>query len=175
MSWASHYILAIALRVTKVNLRQLHSTIEQVAGVQLLQSQTITRLAATVPVTTGANAISNVTLTAVSNFSNAQSDTNTDVIHVVDGPNINVSKSIGEQVGLSPSGNYLVTLDYVNSGNGNAVDVAFYTFYQPSAACTRTPCWVTEPEIDTTGTINAETDQLLPGDTFALQFSVRVQ
>ena len=45
MSWASHYILAIALRVTKVNLRQLHSTIEQVAGVQLVQGQTITSLA----------------------------------------------------------------------------------------------------------------------------------
>jgi uncharacterized repeat protein (TIGR01451 family) len=50
-----------------------------------------------------------------------------------------------------------------------------YTLYYPSAVCSRTPCWINEPDLDETGTINAETDQLLPGDSYHLQFSVRIE
>ncbi len=95
-------------------------------------------------------------------------DTGTDfgsgVIEVAPGNNCVIYRLTATNLGKDPS--YNVTIhDYTPP----------YTLYVPSAACTRTPCWVTEPNIDETGTINAETDQLLPGDSFALQFSVRVQ
>ncbi len=86
------------------------------------------------------------------------------VIEVAPGNNCVIYRLTATNLGKNPS--YNVTIhDYTPP----------YTLYNPSAICTRTPCWITEPEIDETGTINAETDQLLPGDSFALQFSVRVQ
>ncbi|MBX2836572.1 MAG: DUF11 domain-containing protein [Gammaproteobacteria bacterium] len=50
-----------------------------------------------------------------------------------------------------------------------------YTVYHSSAICSRSPCWITEPNAETTGIVKAETDQLLPGDSFHLQFLVRIQ
>ncbi len=86
------------------------------------------------------------------------------VIEVAPGNNCVIYRLTATNLGKDPS--YNVTIhDYTPP----------YTLYEPSAACTRSPCWIIEPEIDETGTINAETDQLLPGDSFALQFSVRVQ
>jgi len=34
---------------------------------------------------------------------------------------------------------------------------------------------MTEPTVGETGTINAETDQLQPGDSYYVQFAVRVE
>jgi len=50
-----------------------------------------------------------------------------------------------------------------------------FTTYQSAAQCSRTPCWMAEPAQDGVGVINAETDQLLPGDSFYLQFIVRIE
>jgi len=49
-----------------------------------------------------------------------------------------------------------------------------YTRYQAAAQCSRTPCWLIEPAQNQTGSISAETDQLLPGDSYFLQFVVRL-
>jgi len=94
----------------------------------------------------------------------AGTDFGPNVIEVAPGNNCVLYRLTATNLAKEPS--YNVTIhDYTPP----------YTIYQPSALCTRTPCWVTEPELGKTGTINAETDQLLPGDSFALQFSVRVQ
>jgi len=50
-----------------------------------------------------------------------------------------------------------------------------YTLYRPTASCSRSPCWLTEPGFEVSGTVSAETDQLVPGAYFSLKFSVRVQ
>ena len=87
-----------------------------------------------------------------------------DVIEVAPGNNCVIYRLTATNLGAEPS--YNVTIhDYTPS----------YTLYSPHASCSRNPCWLTEPANEQTGTINAETDQLLPGDSFSVQFSVRVK
>ena len=86
------------------------------------------------------------------------------------------------QIEVSPGNNCIV---YRLTATNNGLEVSYnvtihdytppYTLYRPSAQCSRVPCWLNEPASEQTGTINAETDQLLPGDSFFLQFLVRVQ
>ncbi len=85
-------------------------------------------------------------------------------INVAPGNNCVIYRLTATNNGVQPSYNVVIR-DYTPP----------YTLYYPSATCSRTPCWINEPDIDQTGTINAETDQLLPGDNYFLQFSVRVQ
>lgn len=86
------------------------------------------------------------------------------------------------QINVAPGNNCIIyRLTATNKGVETSYNVVIrdytppYTLYSPAASCSRTPCWINEPEAEQTGTINAETDQLLPGDTYFLQFSVRVQ
>ena len=86
------------------------------------------------------------------------------------------------QINVAPGNNcILYRLTATNNGSQASYNVVIrdytppYTLYFPAASCSRTPCWINEPAADQTGTINAETDQLLPGDSYFLQFSVRVQ
>lgn len=86
------------------------------------------------------------------------------------------------QINVAPGNNcVLYRLTATNNGTQTSYNVVIrdytppYTLYYPAASCSRTPCWINEPDAEQTGTINAETDQLLPGDTYFLQFSVRVQ
>ena len=86
------------------------------------------------------------------------------------------------QIVVAPGDNCIIyRLTATNTGVTASYNVVIrdytppYTLYSPSAFCSRTPCWINEPSAEETGTINAETDQLLPGDAYYLQFSVRVQ
>ncbi len=85
-------------------------------------------------------------------------------IDVAPGNNCILYKLTATNEGVEPSFNVVIT-----------DNTPPYTLYYPSAACSRTPCWINEPNLDETGTINAETDQLLPGDSYHLQFSVRIE
>lgn len=85
-------------------------------------------------------------------------------IHVAPGNNCIIYRLTATNTGVNPSYNVVIR-DYTPP----------YTLYYPSAFCSRNPCWINEPNAEETGTINAETDQLLPGDAYYLQFSVRVQ
>ncbi len=85
-------------------------------------------------------------------------------------------------INVAPGNNCVIyRLTAVNNGVLPSYNVVIrdytppYTVYAPTATCSRTPCWINEPDINQTGTVNAETDQLLPGDTYYLQFSVKVQ
>jgi len=84
-------------------------------------------------------------------------------IEVAPGNNCVVYRLTATNRGLEPSFNVTIH-DHTPS----------YTRYHPSAICSRTPCWINEPAANNTGVVKAETDQLLPGDTFFLQFSVQV-
>jgi len=143
-----------------------------------LQQQNITHITASWNGGSGAQVhdISTVSMTNVSirkeqavdvgcdGSPDAGTDFGPGVIEVSPGNNCVIYRLTATNKGVDPS--YNVTIhDYTPP----------YTLYVPSAACSRTPCWLTEPQIDQTGTVNAETDQLLPGDSFSLQFSVRVQ
>lgn len=87
-----------------------------------------------------------------------------DILEIAPGNNCVVYRLTATNLGIEPS--YNVTIhDYTPS----------YTLYRAPASCSRSPCWITEPANEQTGTINAETDQLLPGDSFSVQFSVRVK
>jgi len=90
------------------------------------------------------------------------SSTNLDEIEP--GNNCILYRLIASNVGSSPS--YNVKIDD---------QTPLHTHYAQSAVCNRTPCWLTEPAVGQTGAIRAETDQLLPGDEFVLEFSVRVE
>ena len=86
------------------------------------------------------------------------------------------------QINVAPGNNCVIyRLTAINNGTQTSYNVVIrdytppYTLYYPAAVCSRTPCWINEPDAEQTGTINAETDQLLPGDAYFLQFSVRVQ
>lgn len=86
------------------------------------------------------------------------------------------------QINVAPGNNCVMyRLTATNNGTQTSYNVVIrdytppYTLYYPAAVCSRTPCWINEPDAEQTGTINAETDQLLPGDAYFLQFSVRVQ
>jgi len=85
-------------------------------------------------------------------------------------------------IDVAPGKNCVIyKLTAINKGSSASYNVVIrdytppYTVYSPVASCSRNPCWITEPAAEQTGTINAETDQLLPGDSYYLQFSVRVQ
>ncbi len=86
------------------------------------------------------------------------------------------------EITVAPGNNCVIyRLTATNNGVNTSYNVAIrdytppYTLYYPPAYCSRTPCWINEPTVDETGNINAETDQLLPGDAYYLQFSVRVK
>ena len=49
-----------------------------------------------------------------------------------------------------------------------------FTVYEPGASCSRTPCWMVMPAPGTEGALSATTDQLVPGESYWLEFSVRV-
>lgn len=85
-------------------------------------------------------------------------------INVAPGKNCVIYKLTAINKGSTPSYNVVIR-DYTPP----------YTVYSPAASCSRNPCWINEPDAEQTGTINAETDQLLPGDSYYLQFSVRVK
>lgn len=85
-------------------------------------------------------------------------------INVAPGNNCIIYRLTAQNNGVLPSYNVVIR-DYTPP----------YTVYSPLAMCSRSPCWINQPDANQTGTINAETDQLLPGDTYYLQFSVRVQ
>lgn len=85
-------------------------------------------------------------------------------IDVAPGNNCVIYRLTAQNNGVLPSYNVVIR-DYTPP----------YTVYSPAAFCSRSPCWINEPDINQTGTINAETDQLLPGDAYYLQFSVKVQ
>lgn len=82
-----------------------------------------------------------------------------------------------------PPGNNCVIyrLSAVNTGLTSSFNVRIsdktpsFTRYRPSAMCSRLPCWIVEPGFEGTGPISAETDQLLPGASFHLTFSVRIE
>jgi len=86
------------------------------------------------------------------------------------------------QIDVAPGNNCIIyRLTATNNGIQASYNVTIrdytppYTVYSPAAFCSRSPCWINEPDANQTGTVNAETDQLLPGDAFYLQFSVQVQ
>lgn len=85
-------------------------------------------------------------------------------IEVVPGNNCVVYRLSAHNQGVEPSYNVKIH-DYTPP----------YTVYMASAVCSRTPCWVVEPQPGEVGAVNAETDQLLPGDSFFLQFVVRIE
>ncbi len=85
------------------------------------------------------------------------------------------------EISVEPGNNCVVyRLTALNRGREPSFNVKIhdstppFTVYRAPATCSRTPCWIEEPVNDDTGAINAETDQLLPGDSFFLEFSVRL-
>lgn len=94
-----------------------------------------------------------------------------------------VGADFGEgQIEVAPGNNCVIyRLTAINQGLEPSYNVKIhdytppYTRYETPAQCSRTPCWMVEPEQDGVGAINAETDQLLPGDSFYLQFIVRIE
>ena len=58
-----------------------------------------------------------ISLTAISDFDNALTASNTDTVEVTAGGTIEVTKSISAQRGSSPSGTYTITLAYQNLSN----------------------------------------------------------
>ena len=84
-------------------------------------------------------------------------------LEVAPGNNCVVYRLTARNLGLEPSFNVKIH-DYTPA----------YTRYEAAAVCSRTPCWLIEPAQGDVGAISAETDQLLPGDSFHLQFVVRI-
>ena len=142
--------------------------------------------------------LSNVTTLTASSLAGSTDSTVTDVTTVSESQ-VSIKKEQAVDVGcdgqpdpgndfspahinVAPGDNCVIyRLTATNNGAQTSYNVVIrdytppYTLYYPAAFCSRTPCWINEPSADETGTINAETDQLLPGDTYFLQFSVRVQ
>lgn len=142
-------------------------------------ARNITTLTATAPMlttTTFVQDISTVTFTQVTIRKEQAMDVGCD-----GQPDAGTDFSPG-QIEVAPGNNcVLYRLIATNSGSEASFNVAIhdytppYTVYRPAAACSRTPCWITEPQNGQTGTIHAETDQLLPGDSYYLQFTVQVK
>ncbi len=80
-------------------------------------------VAGSVPPGTAAGQQSVVTVNAVSQFNNALTSANTDTVVVSDGAVVEVSKSISATAGTTPGGPFTVTLNYRNTGSGDATDV----------------------------------------------------
>jgi trimeric autotransporter adhesin len=76
-----------------------------------------------VPGTQVGGDIARARITAVSNFDNAQTAFNTDVVTVTGNAVISVTKAISQSSGASPSGPYTYTLTYTNSGNSTATSL----------------------------------------------------
>lgn len=86
-----------------------------------------------------------------------------------------------DQIEVAPGNNCVIyRLSAFNQGVEPSYNVKIhdytpaYTTYQFAAQCSRTPCWIVQPSVGEVGAVNAETDQLLPGDSFFLQFVVRI-
>lgn len=95
-------------------------------------------------------------------------------------PDTGSSFGVG-QIEVAPGDNCVIyRLTAINQGIEPSYNVKIhdytppYTSYQTAAQCSRTPCWTVEPAQGGVGAVNAETDQLLPGDSFYLQFIVRI-
>ncbi len=95
-------------------------------------------------------------------------------------PDVGNDFSVGEIL-VEPGNNCVIyRLTALNRGQEPSFNVKIhdstpqFTVYKTPASCSRTPCWIEEPLDEAVGTVNAETDQLLPGDSFYLQFSVRL-
>ncbi len=73
-----------------------------------------------VPGTQVGGQVARVRVTGVSGFDGAQTAFNTDQVNVSGNAVISVTKSINQSSGASPSGPYLYTLTYTNSGNAAA-------------------------------------------------------
>jgi uncharacterized repeat protein (TIGR01451 family) len=67
--------------------------------------------------------VAQATITATSVFDNGQTAFNTDVVTVSGNAVLNVTKSINQPSGASPSGPYTYTLTYTNTGNATATSV----------------------------------------------------
>ena len=85
------------------------------------------------------------------------------------------------EISVEPGNNCVIyRLTALNRGQEPSFNVKIhdstpsFTVYRTPATCSRTPCWIIEPGEEGAGVINAETDQLLPGDSFFLEFSVRL-
>ena len=91
------------------------------------------------------------------------------------------SNFAASEISVEPGNNCIVyRLTALNRGQEPSFNVKIhdstppFTVYRTSASCSRNPCWIVEPTNEEAGAINAETDQLLPGDSFFLEFSVRL-
>ncbi|MBX2824730.1 MAG: hypothetical protein KTR33_08365 [Gammaproteobacteria bacterium] len=82
-----------------------------------------TVLVVDVPVGVSAGDAAQVLLTATSNFDNSATDTDTDEATITAAAVLNVTKSISQLNGASPSGTYTVTLSYSNPSTQPATDV----------------------------------------------------
>ncbi len=69
--------------------------------------------------------VAQATITATSVFDNAQTAFNTDAVTVSGNAVLNVTKSIDQPAGPSPSGPYTYTITYNNTGNATATNVIF--------------------------------------------------
>lgn len=64
-----------------------------------------------------------ITIAAQSRFNNALSATNTDTVTVTDGAVVELTKNISANAGTSPGGPLTVTLNYRNTGSGDATQL----------------------------------------------------
>ncbi len=82
---------------------------------------------------------------------------------------------------IEPGNNCVIyRLEATNTGNQVSYNVSIldytpeWTVYSPGATCSRSPCWMTTPASGSVGSLSALTDELAPGESYSLEFSVRV-
>ena len=153
-------------------------------------------VAGTVPSTATSGSTNNLTVTAESGFSPAQTATNTDTTTVTGNAVINFTKSVSANSGASGSGPYTYTLTYTNTGNSTATVVkvtdvipAGLTYVASSARSSVLPVGVVLTDaIDgsqgtapntiaydfTAGTATATLAQVASGQSGTISFQVNV-
>jgi len=89
---------------------------------------------------------------------------------------------VTEPLAVAPGDNCVIyRLTATNQGLAPSFNVAIldstppYTLYHPSASCSRAACQLSEPLADERGEVKALVNQLSPGDSFNLQFSVKIE
>ena len=87
-----------------------------------------------------------------------------------------------QPIEIAPGDNCVIyRLEASNVGAETSYNVAIldytppWTVYHPGASCSRSPCWIEVPAPGAAGTLKAETDALAPGESYFLEFSVRVR
>lgn len=80
-------------------------------------------VAGSVPPGTSAGNTASLNVTAASQFNSLLNDSNTDTVSVTNDAVMELTKSISATAGSSPDGPFTVTLNYRNTGSGNATDV----------------------------------------------------